>query len=173
MEECKYPKRKRTRLKGYDYSQNGAYFITICIKERRNLLSSISVGQGLAPAENHLTGYGNIAKEQLLALENKYNHVKLDKYVIMPNHIHILISIYENAAGASPCPTISDVICTFKSLTTKLCKKIGLKNKHLFQSSFHDHIIRNEKDYKKIWEYIDTNVIRWKEDCFYEEETVL
>ena len=94
------PKRKPTRLKGYDYSQSGAYFVTICTKDRKNLLSSISVGQGLAPAENHLTQYGDIAKEQLIALEHRYKHIKIDKYVIMPNHIHILISIYENVAGA-------------------------------------------------------------------------
>ncbi len=160
------PKRKPTRLKGYDYSAPGAYFITICTHNRKNLLSKI-VGQGLAPAENKLTGYGNIAKEQIELLGKRYNGIKIDKYVIMPNHIHILISNYEMAAGASPCPTISDVICAFKSLTTKLCKKEGLKEHKLFQSSFHDHIIRCEKDYKKIWEYIDTNVLRWEDDCFY------
>ena len=163
------PKRKPTRLKGYDYSTPGAYFITICVKDRKQLLSKIIVGQGLAPAENQLTIYGNIAKEQLELLENRYNGIKIDKYVIMPNHIHILIS-YEMPAGASPCPTISDIICTFKSITTRFCKKEGLNEKHLFQSSFHDHIIRGEKDYQKIWEYIDTNVIKWEKDCFYNSE---
>ena len=163
------PKRKPTRLKGYDYSQSGAYFVTICTKDRKNLLSVITVGQGLAPAENHLTQYGDIAKEQLIALEHRYKHIKIDKYVIMPNHIHILISIYENAAGASPCPTISDVICAYKSLTTRLCIKTGLKDKHLFQFSFHDHIIRDKEDYNKIWEYIDTNVMKWELDCFYSD----
>ncbi|MBO5743513.1 MAG: transposase, partial [Clostridia bacterium] len=80
------PRRKNVRMKGYDYSTPGAYFVTICIKDREELLSSIIVGQGLAPAENYLTYYGNIAKEQLLTLEDKYNHIKIDKYVIMPNH---------------------------------------------------------------------------------------
>ena len=169
MNNTELQKRKPTRLKGYDYSTPGAYFITICVKDRKQLLSKIIVGQGLAPAENQLTIYGNIAKEQLELLENRYNGIKIDKYVIMPNHIHILIS-YEMPAGASPCPTISDIICTFKSITTRFCKKEGLNEKHLFQSSFHDHIIRGEKDYQKIWEYIDTNVIRWEKDCFYNDE---
>ena len=163
------PKRKPTRLKGYDYSLPGAYFITICTKDRKCILSSISVGQGLAPAENYLTKYGKIAKDQLLSLVNKYNHINLDKYVIMPNHIHILISLEEKTAGASPCPTISDIVCTFKSLTTRLCKEKGFKDKHLFQSSFHDHIIRDSCDYDKIWEYIDTNILKWELDCFYNE----
>ncbi|MBR2499711.1 MAG: transposase [Clostridia bacterium] len=161
-------KRKRTRLKGYDYSSCGAYFITICIKDRKQLLGKI-VGQGLAPAENQLTIYGRIAKEQIELLESRYEGIKIDKYVIMPNHIHILISNYEMTAGASPCPTTSDVICTFKSITTRMCRKEGLKEQHLFQSSYHDHIIRGENDYKKIWNYIDTNVIKWEDDCFYEK----
>ncbi|MBQ4631610.1 MAG: transposase [Clostridia bacterium] len=162
-----FPKRKPTRLKGYDYSLPGAYFITICTHNKEKLLSQITVGQGLAPAENKLSVYGRIAKEQIDLLETHYSGIKIDKYVIMPNHIHIIISNYEMTAGASPCPTISDVVCLFKSVTTRMCKKAGLQNPHLFQSSFHDHIIRGEKDYQKIWEYIDTNVIKWKNDCFY------
>ena len=161
------PNRKPTRLKYYDYSQPGTYFITICTKDKKKVLSDIIVGQGLAPAENRLSLYGNIAKEQLESLETRYNGIKIQNYVIMPNHIHILISNYDITAGASPCPTISDVICTFKSLTTRFCKQEGFNEKHLFQSSFHDHIIRDETDYKKIWEYIDTNIIKWKQDCFY------
>ncbi len=166
------PKRKPTRLKGYDYSTPGAYFVTICVKDKKELLSNITVGQGLAPAENHLSIYGNIAKEQIELLEPRYAGIKIDKYVIMPNHIHILISNYNSTAGASPCPTISDIICTFKSITTRFCKKEGLKERHLFQSSYHDHIIRGKEDYEKIWEYIDTNVTKWKKDCFYNEKAV-
>ena len=163
----KLPKRKRTRLKDYDYSSPGAYFITICVKDRKELLSKVTVGQGLAPAENHLTVYGEIAKKQILLLEERYKGIKIDKYVIMPNHIHILISNNEITAGASPCPTISDIICSFKSVTTIMCKKVGLTESHMFQSSFHDHIVRNEEDYIKIWEYIDTNVPKWESDCFF------
>ncbi len=165
-----FPQRKSQRLKGYDYATPGAYFITICVKERTELLSKIVVGQGLAPAENQLSVYGYIAKEQIDMLENRYAGIKIDKYVIMPNHIHVLISNYQTTAGASPCPTISEVICTFKSVTTRLCKKEGYDEPHLFQSSFHDHIIRDDKDYQKIWEYIDTNVIKWEKDCFYNKE---
>jgi len=163
------PKRKPTRLKEYDYSTPGAYFVTICVKDKKQILSKI-VGQGLAPAENQLSIYGNIAREQIELLESRYNRIKIDKYIIMPNHIHMIISIHEISAGASPCPTLSDIICTFKSLTTRICKKEGFKNKHLFQSSYHDHIICSDKDYWEIWEYIDTNVIRWEADCFYDNE---
>ena len=161
------PNRKRTRLKGYDYSLPGAYFVTICTKDKKCILSHITVGQGLAPAENRLTMYGLIAKEQIELLECRYEGIKIDRYVIMPNHIHILLSVNAPAAGASPCPTISDVVCAFKSMTTRLCREKGLNEKTLFQSSFHDHVIRGDQDYQKIAEYIDTNVLRWEKDCFY------
>ena len=159
------PKRKPTRLKEYDYGAPGAYFITICTNDRKCILGDI-VGQGLAPAEIILSQYGKIAKEQLLDLENRYKTIKIDKYVIMPNHIHIIIFL-DNTAGASPRPTISDIICSFKSLTTRICNTSVKKPQKIFQISFHDHIIRGDKDYQKIWEYIDTNVLRWEKDCFY------
>lgn len=118
--------------------------------------------------ENHMQLYGKIAEEQLWDLENRYPGIRIDKYVIMPNHIHVIIFIQKETAGASPCPTLSDVICAYKSLTTRLCKQKGMRDK-LFQNSFHDHIIRDESDYRKIWEYIDTNPMKWQEDCFYME----
>ena len=161
------PKRKPTRLKNYDYSNNGYYFITICAYHKSKIFGNI-VGQGLAPAENKLYPFGLIAENELLDLENRYVHIKIDKYVIMPNHIHAIIIIENETAGASPCPTLSDIICSFKSITTHKCHNIKL-NQKIWQSSFHDHIIRGEKDYLKIWNYIDTNPQKWNEDCFYIE----
>jgi len=161
------PKRKNPRLSQFDYSSPGAYFVTICTKDMKQFLGNITVGRGLALAENNLSIYGKIADEQINLLETRYRSVKIDKYVVMPNHVHAIISL--GTAGASPRPTISDVICTFKSITTIKCRKAGLKDKYLFQRSFHDHIIRGERDYRKIWEYIDTNIIRWQNDCFYTE----
>ena len=160
------PKRKPTRLKGYDYSQSGAYFVTICTYKKQCTLGAIIVGQGLAPAEIKLSPCGKIAEEQLSELNNRYLTVKIEKYVIMPNHIHMIIRL-DNAAGASPRPTISDVICAFKSMTTRLCNQFCDHEHQLFQSSFHDHIIRAEEDYLKIWQYIDTNPLKWELDCFY------
>ena len=98
--------------------------------------------------KNRLTKIGLVCEKYIHNINIKYESVSFDKYVIMPNHIHILIS-YKTSAGASPCPTISDIICTFKSITTRFCKKAGLNKKHLFQSSFHDHNIRGKNDYQK------------------------
>ncbi len=162
------PKRKPTRLSGYDYGQNGAYFVTICCADRKPLLSSVIVGHGLAPAAIRLSALGMIAHKQLLLLPERFPTIHIDNYVIMPNHIHLLISINNSAASLSHV-TIVDVIRVYKSLTTRKCKQVSFLNK-LFQSSFHDHIIRGQQDYDAIWEYIDNNPARWAEDHLYIEE---
>ena len=104
--EKELPQRKHPRLVNYDYGSAGAYFITICTQNRRCVLSRI-VGRGLAPAEAsgmEYTSFGNIAEQQLLLLEERYEYLSVDKYVIMPNHIHVVLILEIEAAGASPPP---------------------------------------------------------------------
>ncbi len=166
------PKRKPTRLKNYDYSSPGIYFITICTKDRKELLSKIDVGAGVLDCpQNILTGYGNIANKHLINMSDFYDNIKIDKFVIMPNHIHILIQITKTdkpkGTSGTPNPTNS-LISKFVSTFKRFCNKEYGKN--ILQGRSSDHIIRNEKDYKLIWEYIDTNVIRWEKDCFYTEK---
>ena len=154
-------------METYDYSRSGAYFVTICTYNRCCLLSAI-VGRGLAPAETILTRYGKIAEEQLCALENRFSHVHVDRYVIMPNHIHAILIFEEEAAGASPRPTLTDVVCAYKSLTTRECKKQKPIEK-LFQTSFYEHVIRGYRDYMEIAEYILNNPQQWEMDQLYEK----
>lgn len=92
-----------------------------------------------------------------------YENVTVDKYVIMPNHIHMLLSINGPMRASAPTKSIECIIRSFKTLVTK---EIGLS---IWQRSFNDHIIRGEPDYKNIWNYIDTNVMRWEKDCFYQD----
>ena len=169
--EKSLPKRKHPRLDNYDYSTSGAYFITICTHNRRCLLSRI-VGRGLAPAEKNeieYTSLGKIAEKQLFLLEERYNYLSIDQYVIMPNHIHIIIILKDETAGASPRPTITDIVCTYKSLTTRESKKNGFKEK-LFQTSFYEHIIRGQEDYKEIAKYICENSTQWYYDELYAQD---
>lgn len=168
------PKRKPTRLKGYDYSQNGAYFITICTHNRKCLFSHI-VGAIHESPKNNLTQYGEFAQQIIEILPDRFN-VSIPKYVIMPNHIHLIIEICNDnekrAIHESPLRnrrSVIDKIVGF--LKMNVSKKVH--NTHfdkLWQRSYHDHIIRGEKDYLKICEYIDTNVLRWDKDCFYSDE---
>ncbi len=221
MNTSDLPKRKHPRLDCFDYSSNGAYFVTICTQNRRCILSravpveKISdssfrtpvgrglapaaeeipdssfrapvgrglapdapgdpqfniVGRGLAPAENvqiEYTSLGTIVEEQLLSIESRYPSVSIDRYVIMPNHIHAVFLINNETAGASPRPTLMDVVCTFKSMTTRECRKIGFEGK-LFQTSFYDHVIRDRSDYDEIIKYIHENPAKWFYDELYLE----
>ncbi len=157
------PKRKSTRLKDYDYSQDGYYFITICTQKRKNILSTVGEGFPLPK----LTQYGDVTKKLLLEITERYKEINIDKYVIMPNHIHILIAL-KNGGRGNPSPTIDRAMGWFKYMATKEINKLsGTYGTKIFQRSFHDHIIRGEQDYKEIWQYIDNNPTKWKEDKFY------
>ena len=160
------PKRKPTRLKDYDYSSEGAYFITICTKDKQKMLCDI-VGDGAHDVPKiNFSPMGEIVEKYILST-NKISELTVDKYVVMPNHIHLILLIQnQNGTSKAPSPTnsiISHSISTFKRFVNK---DIG---HNIFQRSFHDHIIRDEKDYLKIWKYIDTNPQKWSDDCFYIE----
>ena len=158
------PKRKPTRLKEYDYSTPGAYFVTICAKDRKNIFSKITVGDGVLDVpKSELTQYGLIADKYINQINGFYAHITVDKYIIMPNHIHLILSI-SDGTSRTPSPTNS-LVSKFVSTLKRFCnKKYG---ENIFQRSFHDHIIRNDKDYEDIWKYIDSNELKWEEDCFY------
>ena len=146
------PKRKPNRLCEYDYSQNGAYFVTFCTQNRCRILSSI-VGD-----DAHIVPkpYGIVAEKYIR------NVPEIEKYVIMPDHIHMIIRLDNGSMWAST-PTdrkpqhnrISNIVRSIKTLVTK---EIG---KSIFQRSYYDHVIRNQQDYNEIWEYIENNPRKW------------
>ena len=159
------PKRKSTRLKGFDYSTEGAYFVTICVNDRKPILSEIiktAVGEGLAPPEYSvkLKPCGEAVKEQLQHIENRFPSVSVEDYVIMPDHIHAIIFLHGKAGREAPPLTLNDVICAFKSLTSRECKqKYGIEK--IFQRSYAEHIVRNIEDYETRRKYICENPLRW------------
>ena len=159
------PKRKRMRLPGYDYSRPGAYFVTVCTRERKCILSHIAVGaDALGGPSVTLTDAGRIVEKHLLTTD-RINGLHVEKYVIMPNHVHMILVI-ENKDGppGASAPTsalIPKAIGTWKRLVHR---ELG---QDIFQRSYHDHVIRKESDFRAIWEYIDTNPARWAEDIYY------
>lgn len=159
------PTRKPNRLKYYDYSTPGAYFITVCTKDRGCIFWD-AVGASIARPQNPvLSQHGKIVDEAIREIPLHYPAVSVDHYAVMPNHIHLLLQINTDANGRPMvAPTISRVVQQMKGTITK---RIGHP---VWQKLFHDYVIRGEKDYLKIWEYIDNNPARWKEDCFYKEE---
>ena len=164
------PERKPTRLRNFDYSRNGAYFITICVQNMRCILGNI-VGEG-SPLPQ-LSPYGSIIQKYIGEISKRYPSVTVDKYVIMPNHIHLILFLEKENGRGNPSPTISSVIGWLKYNCTKDINVLSNSDgKPVFQRSFHDHIIRNQLDYTKIWEYIDTNPLRWHDDCFYSGDSL-
>lgn len=181
--------RRSIRLRGYDYSKSGAYFITICVKNRECILSEINknVGAGLAPAlrlnsvgkpiyVNRLTGIGGIVEKNWNEISDHYPHVRVDDYVIMPNHLHGVVviesytqSMFFERAGASPAPTLGQIIGMFKSkCAIDYLKYIESNNLNivgnLWQRNYYERIIRDENDLKRIREYIRNNPSSWDED---------
>ena len=159
------PKRKPNRLKTYDYSMPGAYFVTICTEGRRKTLCEI-VGDGFPVPKPE----GIIAETYIKKIPVKFPQVRVDHFVVMPNHIHLLLSIAWDGGTGNPSPTLGDVIGRYKYQVTKeINNGTAGFGKRFFQRSYHDHVIRGERDYQKIWNYIDGNPPKWADYCFYIE----
>ena len=165
------PNRKSTRLVGYDYAAAGYYFVTICTEGKKCVLSHIVRPSPWAAPVSVLTEIGKIADTELKNVEKHYDNVIIDKYVIMPNHLHIIVRITERI---NPFPTgaksdLSNIIGKFKAAVTRSVGKAFMPSAvpRLWQRSFHDRIIRGEAEYLKIWEYIDGNPAKWEQDSFY------
>jgi len=149
--------RKNIRLQGYDYSNAGYYSVTICVKDKHEMLGKIDVGTNCV--RPRLSEYGQIVDKEILVLAKTYETVDVIKYVVMPNHIHLIIAISLDSSGRTQfVPTISRIIKQFKGSITK---QIGFS---IWQPRFHDRIIRDEAEYQRIWQYIEENPVRWDED---------
>ena len=152
------PQRKRIRLLEYDYSTEGYYFITICTKNRIEILGKIKDicrGGNLPSAKIKLTDIGIIVEKYIKQITNVYDNVNIDEYIIMPNHIHMIL-ILENSNEHN----ISKIIGQFK-------RNVSMELKYsIWQKLFYEHVIRNDKEYYMIKEYIRTNIIKWKEDRY-------
>lgn len=153
------PKRKPTRLKEYDYSSAGVYFITVCTKNKKPLFWN-NVGASIArPHSALLSVYGKIVDDAIRQIPIHYPDINIDNYVVMPNHIHLLLSIEGDTNGRPMvAPTISRVIQQMKGYVSK---QIGYS---IWQKLFIDHIIRNERDYIEHYTYIENNPIKWEFD---------
>jgi REP element-mobilizing transposase RayT len=149
----KYPVRKRTRLKEYDYSNNAYYFITICVNDKSEVFGKVENNSVI------LNDYGLIIEKNLLYLMERFKSVEIDYYVIMPNHFHVII-ILDNENDESKI-SISNIIGAFKSITAIELHKMGLTD-FKWQRSFYDRIIRDEKELFNIRQYIEQNPLRWE-----------
>lgn len=164
-------------MQDYDYSQNGAYFLTICVKDRRELLCKIHVADAppvgdavLSVPTVQLSDIGNTVDAYLQNMSNVIESAVLQNYIIMPNHIHLLIMINHESGTlrtASPTPASAIIPRIVHGLKVVTTKQIGHP---IWQRSYHDHVIRNAAEYEKIWHYIDENPSKWTEDEYYDSD---
>ena len=147
-------KRKSPRIPGYDYSTRNYYFVTVCTNNKKCIF-------GTPDCLSHM---GNIAKRCIEAIPKHYQNVEIDKYVVMPNHIHMIIKI-GTTVDEEDLPSLTQIVGQFKMTTSKQIHQIS-KDCKVWQRSFHDHIIRNQQTYERIWLYIEGNPGKWQEDCY-------
>jgi putative transposase len=185
MPEKRLPQRKSPRLQGFDYSTPGAYFVTICVQEHRHLLGSVTNG---TMKTNHA---GQMVEDSWQQIANKFPTVRLDTFVVMPNHMHGLIwlttpqsiepsldthAVEENSSREDHVqsrPSLSSVMQWFKSWTTAQYRS-GVVNQdwtpfpgRLWQKSFYDHIVRHNEALNMIRYYIQQNPKRWSVDRYH------
>ena len=157
--------RKRLRLEDYNYSGQGTYFLTLCSIDKTCLFSRI-VGDGvLDVAQLQLSIYGQMIQDTFQEMDRLYQNLRIDKYVIMPNHVHLLVTLLPaDGTSGRPSPTNATIQSFVGTLKRFVNRRSG---RQMFQRSYYDHIVRDEKDYLARWKYIDDNPIKWQEDCLY------
>jgi putative transposase len=159
-----YPQRRDIRLHSYNYSWQGAYFVTICTHDKQSLFGNIIEGT------MKLNSCGAIADSVWKAIPLHYPEVNNNVFIIMPNHIHGII-IIQNAkrAGQRPAPTkghpLSEIVRAFKSYTSReINERSSYPGTKVWQRGYYEHVIRNEEEYTRIGDYILFNTARWETD---------
>ncbi len=173
------PQRRNTRLRGYNYSQLGSYFVTICVQHHQCIYGPIIDGK------MQLNELGRIAIEWWNKIQQHYSSVKTDDYVIMPNHLHGIITLKPVGArsprpnNTSPSvgarsprpkdpPSLGKIVAYFKYQSTKhINQKHNTPGTRIWQRNYHDHIIRDDNDLQRLRQYIQNNPMKWELDKFH------
>ena len=157
--------RKKNRLSGYDYSNCGMYFITICTWKHIEWFGRVENGKMV------LNKYGEITEKIWTKISIHFENITLDQYVIMPNHIHGIIVINDYVGNRHACSLhrqyhlIPVIVGSYKSAASRMLRQIENGNWFRWQKSFHDHIIRNDASLRGVRQYIQDNPVNWEDDC--------
>lgn len=170
------PRRKPTRMKGYDYASGGTYFVTICTHNREHLFGAV------VDKIVRLNAWGRIAAQEWERTATLRSDVFIETFVIMPNHTHALVVIdsdhglmrreagvmQQTPAFSRPDPdALGAIVGAYKAGVTRAINWLREERSPIWQRNFHDHIVRNEDDFHRIYEYIEANPSRWHEDRFF------
>ena len=151
------PRRHRTRLKAYDYAAAGVYFVTICVRDRRQLLGAV---QG---ADVCISDIGMMVQHEWLALAERFPGIELIEHIVMPDHLHGIIGL----GSSNPSVALGGIVGAFKSRTTvEYLRRVrdhdgSVARGNLWQRGYYDHVIRNDHSLRMIREYVRTNPLRW------------
>ncbi len=156
-------RRKSIRLSGYDYSQPGAYFVTLVSYQRFPLFGNIT------EQEMTLNQFGKSVKVYWGKIPDRYPNIQLDTFIIMPNHLHGIINIdLHVGAGLKPARKrnhLSEIIRSFKTFSAREINELrGLTGVPVWQRNYYEHIIRDDEELSEIREYISSNVLQWEMD---------
>lgn len=148
--------RKAIRLKNYDYTQQGAYYVTVCVHDRKCIFGDVQ------DDEMVLSDMGKIAEFTWMDLSRHNTNIKLDKFIVMPNHLHGIIKIVREGHG------LPEIVRQFKTFTAKRINQTNqTQGSRLWQRNYYEHVIRDEDDLNRIREYIINNAMKWEEDEYY------
>ncbi|MFH1090613.1 MAG: transposase, partial [Pseudomonadota bacterium] len=175
MNSSERHRRRSLRLEGYDYSQAGAFFVTVCTRDRECWFGEITEG-----GEMKLNEYGQLVQTSWRWLADQYHHVELDEWVIMPNHLHGIIWLIEDdrRGGSRTAPTqevrtaptkkrkpLGRLIGAFKTISTKRINQLReMPGAVLWQRNYYEHIVRDEMELNQVREYIINNPLKWDLD---------
>lgn len=159
------PCRKRNRMGEYNYSAEGEYFITICVKERCEILSEIVGDDACDVPKIRLLPCGEIVDKHIKKMDGNYKGINVYSYVIMPNHVHLILQILPECGTSQASSPTKALIPMFVSQLKRRCNREYGEN--IWQRSYHDRIIRDGDEFEKKDNYIRENPSLWKKDCFY------
>jgi REP element-mobilizing transposase RayT len=170
MHDSSLTTRKHIRLKDYDYSSAGAYFVTICTESRHRLFGTISDNQ------LSLNEVGELTQYWLNKTTLKFPRTTILKSIIMPNHIHFIVLMNAESLNGDKSIELSVLVQWFKTMVTNAYIQ-GVKlghfppfNKRIWQRNYYEHVVRDEQDLERVWEYIDLNVHKWSEDEYFSND---
>ena len=177
------PVRKPNRLREYDYSRNGAYFVTICTSQRRHIFGKIVDGT------MRYTRIGKIAEQKIMEIPKHRENVEICNAVVMPNHVHLLIMVrrgmtchareQRNQFGKPVANGLAMIVGAYKAAVTRAEKEATAQagmtshaptpKTEIWQRGYYDHVVRNDADFRRIWTYIDENPLKWELDEYYRQ----
>ena len=161
QDKTNLPKRKRLRLREYDYSSSGAYFVTICVQDGQSILGRICDGAMILDAA------GEIVDRYWKELVLHYPTIALDSFVVMPNHVHGIIFLQPEDArtGLRPVPTLSDIVHAFKTFSAnEINRQQGVRGQPVWQRGFYERVVRDDEELNRIRQYIQDNPAQWELD---------